>query len=300
MPVCNHTTDPDADSLTYRWLEGSTVLLSTTAVTGGSAPLNLGAVASLSVGVHELTLEVSDGVLTALDTMVLTVGNSPPTVACGGSGTFQAGTDSVTLTATVADFDGDPLTYQWKNGSTVLVSGSLYPPTGGGLVTVPPKTLTTGLSATADLGVGSHELTLVVSDGATTAVECEVNANVIDSVAPGLAPTSSHGILWPPNHKMVNVTVLANATDASNGAVFLSAVVSSTEDPLKDGSGNTIPDILGPIIDQQTGAISVQLRAERSGKGKGRTYTVTITATDAAMNQSQTQVKIEAPHDKGN
>ena len=68
---------------------------------------------------------------------------------------------------------------------------------------------------------------------------------------------------------------------------------------MKNGSGQTIPDFTEPVIDQSTGTITLQLRAERSGKGPGRTYTITITATDVAGNQSITVVTLEAPHDMG-
>ncbi len=65
------------------------------------------------------------------------------------------------------------------------------------------------------------------------------------------------------------------------------------------GDGDTFPDWTEPLIDQQSGVISLQVRAERSGKGSGRTYTVRITATDAAGNMSAAEVPIIVPHDKG-
>ena len=55
-----------------------------------------------------------------------------------------------------------------------------------------------------------------------------------------------------------------------------------------------------PVIDQDNGIITLQLRAERSGTGEGRIYTITITATDESGNSSQAQVNIIVPHDKRN
>ncbi len=78
----------------------------------------------------------------------------------------------------------------------------------------------------------------------------------------------------------------------------LSATVTSSEDPDKDGSGNTIPDVSEPVIDQLTGEITLQLRAERAGSGPGRTYSIEITATDLAGNESSAVVTIVAPHDR--
>ena len=65
------------------------------------------------------------------------------------------------------------------------------------------------------------------------------------------------------------------------------------------GDGDTSPDWTEPVIDQISGIITLQLRAERSGTGNGRIYTITITGTDASGNSSQANVEIKVPHDKG-
>jgi hypothetical protein len=297
--VFGQASDSDGDSMTYRWLEGTTVLLDWTPVVGGAASLDLAGVPALPIDTHELTLEVSDGTATDSDMIVLVVGNTASTVVAGGAGVYQAGVDAVALTATAADFDGDLLSWQWSRGQATLASGTISSVAGGVPVVLPDVVLTTGQGAAADLGVGTHVLTLRVNDGFHPAVERVVAVTVVDTDAPRLAPECSHAVLWPPNHKLVDVTIVANATDAAGGPVFLAATITSTEDPVKDGSGNTIPDMLGPLVYQATGTIYVKLRAERAGKGPGRTYTITITATDAAMNESVTEVIIEAPHDRG-
>jgi hypothetical protein len=66
------------------------------------------------------------------------------------------------------------------------------------------------------------------------------------------------------------------------------------------GDGDTASDWTTPVIDQVTGIIYLQLRAERSGSGNGRVYTITIIATDASGNSSQANVQIIVPHDKRN
>ena len=197
----------------------------------------------------------------------------------------------------MTDFDGDGLTYSWQTGPTVLASGVVLTTGGGGAVSLPPVTVATGPNGRLDLG--SHTVSLTVMDGFNDPVTCDVIAQVVDTEAPTLAPTSDCSILWPPNHQMVPVTIQANAADSSGGPVLLSAQVTSNENPEKNGAGNTVPDWTTPVIDQVTGVITLSLRAERSGRGTGRTYTITITATDSVGNTSTAAVTCIAPHDRG-
>ncbi len=116
----------------------------------------------------------------------------------------------------------------------------------------------------------------------------------LDTTPPTITSASANPqVLWPPNQKMVDVTIVANASDNSGRPVALTAVVSSNE-PQDDAAG----DWTQPKIDQNTGIISLQLLADRSGKGSGRVYTITITATDSSGNSSTADVKIIVPHDQ--
>lgn len=53
-----------------------------------------------------------------------------------------------------------------------------------------------------------------------------------------------------------------------------------------------------PMIDQENGIITFQLRSERSGNGNGRVYTITITAADTSNNTTTANIEITVPHDK--
>jgi hypothetical protein len=119
-----------------------------------------------------------------------------------------------------------------------------------------------------------------------------------DTTAPSLALVPNGTILWPPNHKMVNVSIQANASDNGGGLVTLSATVSSNEPEDGLGDGDTSPDWTIPVIDPGKGIICRQLRAERSGSGNGRVYTIAIVATDASGNSSRASVEIVVPHDQ--
>jgi hypothetical protein len=283
-------TDFDGNALTCRWTEGLTVLQDwTSAGTLGECPLNLSAL-SFSLGAHTLTLEANDGQTTSLNIMVLTINNSAPHAAPGGAGVYEINTP-VILPGDVSDFDGDMLNYQWTDGTNVLCSGNIQSIAGGISVLLPDCVV-------SNLSLGMHTISLQVSDGFNLPDTKSITVQIIDNIAPKLKPKANIYILWPPNHRMVDIVIAANAHDNSGCPVTLNATVKSNEPQYGLGSGDIGPDWTQPIIDQTTGMIYLQLRAERSGRGKGRIYTITITATDCSGNISTAKVKIRVPHDK--
>ena len=283
-------SDADGDALQYRWLEGGTVLLNDwTAVEGGAAPLDLGALGTLPLGPHTLTLEVKDDACTSSATMLLTLLNTPPSVVVTPSlQTVEIGVDPIDITGTVADFDADALSYRWLKNGVELASGTVTPPTDGG----PWE----GLDLTFDASdprfpLGTHQVTLEVTDGKGAPVTKTAEVIVADSQVPTLAPASNVSMLWPPDHTLRPVTILANAWDGSGEPVTLAATVQCNED-----DGGSAPDWTAPVI--TGGEISLSLCAERSGKGSGRVYTIRITATDTSGNQSSAEVEVCVPHDR--
>ncbi|MBI4846949.1 MAG: cadherin repeat domain-containing protein [Nitrospirae bacterium] len=290
-------TDFDGDALSCRWMEGLTVLQDWTpgnsiTVAAGSkveCPLSLGSL-SLSFGSHTLTLEADDGHAISLNSMDLTIENSAPHAAPNGSGVYQINTP-VTLTADVSDLDNDSLHYEWTDGTTVLCSGDIQPV--GGTAELLDCVV-------SNLSLGMHSISLQVSDIYNLPETKSITVQIIDSTAPTIKPVANKYILWPPNHQMVDIAVAANASDNSGCPVTLNATVRSNEPEYGLGSGDRGPDWTQPVIDQATGIIYLQLRAERSGRGKGRIYTVTVTATDCSGNISTAKVKIRVPHDKDN
>jgi hypothetical protein len=97
--------------------------------------------------------------------------------------------------------------------------------------------------------------------------------------------------LWPPNHKMVDVTVNYGTSD-NCGTSTCTLSVTSNEPVNGNGDGNTSPD--WEIIDNH----HVKLRAERSGNGNGRIYTITITCTDSSGGSSSQTVTVTVPKSK--
>jgi hypothetical protein len=285
-------TDEDAeDTLTYRWRQGGNILLNwTEAGPNGECRLDLSTV-WLGIGTHTLTLEVRDGTATVPDEMSLTIENSAPHPAINMSGTFEVGTPIV-LKGQAWDYDGDTLSYQWMEGDRTLCSpGSIATSPNGAVIDLPDCLLT-------GLALGSHTISLIVDDGVNDPVMAQTTVHVIDTGCPTLAPTVTKAILWPPNHKMVGIFIQANAADNSSQPVTLSARVSSNEPFEGLDDDDLSPDWTQPTINQDTGIISLQLRAERSGKGNGRIYTITITATDSSQNSSAADIQVIVPHDK--
>lgn len=283
-------SDADGDALTFRWLEGSTEIQTPMAVgPDGGAPLSLGGLQPLSPGSHVFTLEVYDGHDTATDYMTVSLENTPPLVSPSGGGAFQIGQDIV-IGGYVADFDGDFLTYVWTEESNVISAGFVSAIYGGAPVGLPAFVIAGGLP------FGNHVLALQVSDGVNTVTD-SINISVIDAIAPTLSPVSSAYILWPPDNRMVDVMISANAADNSGLPSMLSIMISSSEPAETDKFGNVISAYTVENIDQMNGLIYLKLRAARYGKGSGRVYTVTITATDGSMNSSSAVVAIKVPHD---
>ncbi len=95
-------------------------------------------------------------------------------------------------------------------------------------------------------------------------------------------------VLWPPNHKMVPMTVSYAATDDS-GAPVCGLSVSSNEPSDGRGDGHTATDWL--VVD----AHHVLLRAERAGNGRGRIYTIQVTCHDVEGLSTRAQVAVTVP-----
>lgn len=147
---------------------------------------------------------------------------------------------------------------------------------------------------------------LVVDTEGTTTVEYrstdragnreEVQSFVlnIDKTAPTLSVQVDKPVLWPPNHKLVPVTVTYAVYDyaSSIASVVLTSITSSEPDNgLGDGdTENDIQDVELGTLDT-----AFQLRAERSGNGVGRVYTITYTATDVAGNKTTATANVTVP-----
>ena len=238
---------------------------------GGSAT-GMNPTVSLPLGTTTITLVVNDGIVNSVpDTVVVTVQDTtPPVITCPTDVTVEqenaAGT-VVPLTATATDIcDANP----------TITSDELaiYP-------------------------LGTTTVTFTATDDSGNSASCTTTVTVIDTTAPDISVTVSPDMLWPPNHKMVDVTATVTVSDICDAGptVVLTSVTSNEPDNAKgNGDGNTVNDIQADIGDED---YEFQLRAERAGKGDGRIYTITYTVTDASGNSASASATVVVPHDMG-
>jgi hypothetical protein len=113
-----------------------------------------------------------------------------------------------------------------------------------------------------------------------------------DTTPPAVTLTVTPTVLYPPNHKMVEITIHVSATDDRDSHPLISLEsITSNEAADWRGDGHTSPD-----IDVQ--GARVFLRSERSGPGKDRVYTITYAARDAAGNIGRASATVTVPHDQ--
>ncbi len=123
-----------------------------------------------------------------------------------------------------------------------------------------------------------------VATGSFTVTVVDTSAPVIESL------TASPNVLWPPNHKMVLVSLTAQVADLVDTAPATRIISVASNEP-ENGSddGDTAPDW------EITGALTLNLRAERAGDGLGRVYTITVESRDRTGNASTRTVEVRVP-----
>ena len=135
----------------------------------------------------------------------------------------------------------------------------------------------TEVAAQMGVRIGQHALATVLRD-----IEPPVILGVVPSVKE----------LWPPNRRLVPVSVAVIATDNCDPAPTAEIIEVTSNEGLTGRGDFTAPDW------EITGPLSVNLRAERSRAGPGRVYTITIRCTDAFGNSSVERVQVTCPHDQ--
>ncbi len=184
--------------------------------------------------------------------------------------------------------------------NTTFVSASAGCSEAAGVVTCAAGTLASGGSASFTVNViaGSAGSSIVntatvtgdqfdpaLGNNTSTATTTLNHNPVCTAVTAGPA-------LWPPNHKLVAIT-LTGATDP-DGDTLTWTITGVTQDEPTNGLGDgdtPIDAVLG------TGP-NLRLRAERSGLGDGRVYRIASTVTDGRGGSCTSVATVGVPHDQ--
>ncbi|MDH4239042.1 MAG: S8 family serine peptidase, partial [Phycisphaerae bacterium] len=127
------------------------------------------------------------------------------------------------------------------------------------------------------------------SGNSTTSVQ---TITVVDTTPPDFTFSVTPTMLWPPTHKMVEITptwTVSDECDAQPQVSLVDIVMSEGDNAV--GDGHTTGDIeIG-----EDGKIYV--RSERSGANSGRLYTITYQAVDDCGNVTVRSATVGIPHD---
>jgi hypothetical protein len=202
------------------------------------------------------------------------------TVACSSGATFTVTVVDTTppvltlppdMTVEATSAAGAPLTF--TTTSFDLVDGSVP------VICTPPSGSTFAL--------GTTTVNCSATDAHDNTSSGSFSVTVVDTTPPDITSvTVTPATIWPPNKKLVNVTVTVEAEDLVDPAPIVRIYDITCDEPI----GSTDAGI--------TGLLTARLRADRLGSGDGRVYTLYIEAFDASGNRSTATVDVIVPHDQ--
>ena len=230
-------------------------------------------------GMHTVVITITDlcGLSATCEADVEVV-NEPPVAVCQAFS--DVADDDCCIMVDLADIDGG--TYDPDGAADIETFGITA-------VDGTPLTLTDQIEL---CGQGMHTVTITATDYCGFSSSCDADVEVIDETPPEITVTLSRDVLWPPNHKMSDITAMVTVTDNCCATpTFRLTYITSDEPDNGKGDGNTSGDIV--IIDDT----HVQLRSERMGGEDGRVYTVVYTAEDCVGNTAIATVYVRVPHD---
>ena len=222
--------------------------------------------------------------LLVLDTPPQAAIRAPATAECDrprAGGVLLDGGGSADLDSAPGTAD-DIVDYEWS------VAGA----DGGAVV------LGHGALLAAVLPLGADRLALTVTDRAGESARAETSIAIVDTTPPSLALAAQPAILWPPDHRLAPVRLVAQAADACDPAPAVIFVGVSSDEP--GSAGASAGERPGDVVAAPGAACDlVTLRAERDPAGGGRTYRVTCEARDASGGATRAEAIVLVPHDQG-
>ena len=139
--------------------------------------------------------------------------------------------------------------------------------------------------------IGDTTVNCTATDNAGHSTDASFIVRVNDTIPPVISNTTpSLGSLWPANHQMMSIAITVSATDNLGPAPTCTITGVASNEPQNGlGDGDTPNDW---VI---TGPLTLQLRAERSGRGDGRVYTVTVQCVDGSGNTAASTTTVNVP-----
>lgn len=126
--------------------------------------------------------------------------------------------------------------------------------------------------------------------GNSASATCRVS---IDKSPPALTASASPATLWPPDGKMVPITISGTITDPTSG-------VSTATYAVKDEYGSVQPSGSVSLGANGNYSFTIPLQASRNeNDNDGRQYTITVSVRDKAGNQRSAATGVTVPHDQG-
>jgi hypothetical protein len=263
-------TDPDEEErnqLTFSWKQVSGPGVKLTGTAGATVEFTAPPVTSTETLVFRLTVTDPNGAAATddVDVVVGGRGNRSPIAIAGGSLIVSEGA-TVTLNGSASrDPEGGALTFSWvqTHGPRVQLmdSNTAYPYFTAPFVSFRGALLSFRLTVSDPAGARSSDMArMFVLNTNEPPNLCNVRPSV--------------GVLWPPDHSLIKVSILGIIDRENNAKVQITAVMQD-EPTAGLGDGDSPID----AIISEDGS-SVLLRAERSGRGDGRVYRVYFTASD--------------------
>jgi choice-of-anchor C domain-containing protein len=287
-PITLHATDEDSDPLTYATVNGPAH-----GTLSGTAPALTYTPVLGYFGPDSFTFKANDGTADSnTATVSITVkatDRKPPTTTLALNPANPNGENGWYVTNVHATVSASDETGGSGVAETRCVLDPASPPLTFDEMPVGCAYTAAGADITTD---GIHTFYAASKDKAANK-ETPISLTLkIDATPPTCTATANPNTLWPPNNKLIPITVAVTVTDTGsgpNGFRLLSVTSSEPVDSIDNTQGWTIgtPDTTG------------LLRARRAGNGPGRTYTLTYTATDNAGNTTTTcQALVTVPHDQ--
>jgi hypothetical protein len=147
--------------------------------------------------------------------------------------------------------------------------------------------------ATAGLASKTYLVLLQVTVAGTAQTLATTTVTIVNAPPDCSKARASIAELFPPNHKLVRVSV-ESVTDPDGDPLAITVNQVRQDEPTNAlGDGNTCPDAVG------TGTSTVSVRAERSGQGDGRVYHLLFVAADGRGGTCGGEVTVCVPHDQG-